>query len=120
MEKVAFHAAKSKHMIVHFCFGMTPDFGGRPFGFSHYLAVRSAWEVLEPEVMVMHFVHEPSGQWWNLARPYLHLHHVRAVEGIYGFPAKHPAHRADIIRLAALIAMGGVYLDTDVLVVKHL
>ena len=48
----------------------------------------------------------------------LQLHRVRAIEGIYGFPAKHPAHRADIVRLAALIAMGGVYLDTDVLVLK--
>ena len=118
MEKVASHAAKSKHMIVHFCFGMTPDFGGRPFGFSHYLAVRSAWEVLKPDVMVMHYVHEPHGQWWELARPFLHLHQVRPVEGIYGFPASHPAHRADIVRLAALIAIGGVYLDTDVLVLK--
>jgi hypothetical protein len=105
-------------MIVHFCFGMTTDFGGRPFGFSHYLAVRSAGEVLEPDVMVMHYVHEPQGQWWELARPFLHLHQVRPVEGIYGFPASHPAHRADIVRLAALIAMGGVYLDTDVLVVR--
>jgi hypothetical protein len=105
-------------MIVHFCFGMTPDFGGRPFGFSHYLAVRSAWEVLEPDVMVMHYVHEPQGQWWELARPLLQLHRVRPVEGIYGFPASHPAHRADIVRLAALIAIGGIYLDTDVLVLK--
>jgi hypothetical protein len=118
MEKCARDVSNSKQMIVHFCFGMTPDFGGRPFGFSHYLAVRSAWEVLEPDVILMHYVHEPQGHWWELARPYLHLHKVRPVAGIYGFPASHPAHRADIIRLAALIAMGGIYLDTDVLVVR--
>lgn len=105
-------------MIVHFCFGMAPDFGGRPFGFSHYLAVRSAWEVLEPDAMVMHFAHEPGGEWWELARPMLQLHRVRPVEGIYGYPASHPAHRADIVRLAALIALGGIYLDTDVLVLR--
>ncbi len=105
-------------MIVHFCFGMAPDFGGRPFGFSHYLAVRSAWEVLEPDAMVMHFAHEPCGEWWELACPMLQLHRVRPVEGIYGYPASHPAHRADIVRLAALIALGGIYLDTDVLVLR--
>lgn len=104
--------------IVHLCFGMTPDFGGRPFGFSHYLAVRSAWEVLRPAAMVMHYCHQPTGEWWERARPMLQLHRVRAIEGIYGFPAKHPAHRSDIVRLAALISMGGVYLDTDVLVLK--
>ena len=48
----------------------------------------------------------------------LQLHRISAIEGIYGFPAKHPAHRADIVRLAALISMGSVYLDTDVLVLK--
>lgn len=104
--------------LIHFCFGMTSDFGGRPFGFSHYLAVRSAWEVLRPVAMVMHYCHQPTGEWWERARPMLQLHRVRAIEGIYGFPAKHPAHRADIVRLAALISMGGVYLDTDVLVLK--
>ena len=109
---------RDKQKIVHFCFGMTPDFGGRPFGFSHYLAVRSAWEVLRPAAMVMHYCHQPTGEWWERARAMLQLHRVRAIEGIYGFPAKHPAHRADIVRLAALISMGGVYLDTDVLVLK--
>lgn len=104
--------------IVHFCFGMTPDFGGRPFSLVHYLSVRSAWEVLKPDVMFMHCAHEPTGEWWELAKPMLQVHRVNPVSGIYGFPAAHPAHRADIIRLAALIAMGGIYLDTDVLVVR--
>lgn len=97
---------------------MTPDFGGRPFSLPHYLSVRSAWEVLKPDVMFMHCAHEPSGEWWELAKPMLHVHRVTPVSGIYGFPAAHPAHRADIVRLAALIAMGGIYLDTDVLVVR--
>jgi len=104
--------------IVHFCFGMTPDFGGRPFGLSHYLAVRSAWEVLRPGIMFLHCAHEPAGPWWELARPLLTVHRVRPVAGIYGFPAAHPAHRADIVRLAALLALGGIYLDLDVLVVR--
>ena len=104
--------------VVHFCFGMAADFGGRPFSLCHYLAIRSAWEVIQPECMILHCAHEPAGEWWELARPYVHVHSVRPVSGIYGFPAAHPAHRADIVRLAALIAMGGIYLDTDVLVVR--
>jgi hypothetical protein len=104
--------------IVHFCFGMTPDFGGRPFSLSHYLSVRSAWEVLKPDCMLMHCVHEPEGEWWELAKPYLHVHKLAPICRIFGFPTAHPAHRADIVRLAALIAMGGIYLDTDVLVVR--
>jgi hypothetical protein len=97
---------------------MTDDFGGRPFSFCHYLAVRSAWEKLKPERMVLHYVHLPSGPWWDLARPMLALHQLPTIEGIYGFPAHHPAHRADIVRLVALLVTGGVYLDTDVLVLR--
>lgn len=97
---------------------MTADFGGRPFSFCHYLAVRSAWERLQPEMMVLHYVHLPSGPWWEMARPMLALHQIPSIEGIYGFPASHPAHRADIVRLVALLVMGGVYLDTDVLVLR--
>lgn len=97
---------------------MSPDFGGRPFSFCHYLAVRSAWERLQPELMVLHYVHLPTGPWWELARPLLALHQLPAIEGIYGFPSNHPAHRADIVRLVALLVMGGVYLDTDVLVLR--
>ena len=104
--------------VVHFCFGMSPDFGGRPFSFCHYLAVRSAWERLQSQQMVLHYVHLPTGPWWELARPMLALHKLPAIEGIYGFPASHPAHRADIVRLVALLVMGGIYLDTDVLVLR--
>lgn len=104
--------------VVHICFGMSPDFGGRPFSFCHYLSVRSAWERLQPERIVLHYVHCPSGPWWDRARPMLTLHQLPAIEGIYGFPASHPAHRADIVRLVALLVMGGVYLDTDVLVLR--
>lgn len=104
--------------LVHFCFGMTPDFGGRPFSLIHYLSIRSAWEILQPECMILHCAYEPTGEWWELAKPMLRVHQVNPVTGIYGFPAAHPAHRADIVRLAALIAMGGIYLDTDVLVVR--
>lgn len=97
---------------------MSPDFGGRPFSFCHYLAVRSAWERLHPDLMVLHYVNLPTGSYWELARPMLALHQLPAIEGIYGFPANHPAHRADIVRLVALLVMGGVYLDTDVLVLR--
>ena len=37
---------------------------------------------------------------------------------IFGNPLIHPAHRADVVRLDALINHGGIYLDCDVLVVR--
>jgi len=46
------------------------------------------------------------------------VHVVPEIGGIFGFPAEHPAHRADVVRLAALLTFGGIYLDLDVLVVR--
>ena len=37
--------------IVHFIFGLKPNFGGKPFSLVHYAAVRSAYLVLRPERM---------------------------------------------------------------------
>lgn len=42
----------------------------------------------------------------------------RDVKSIYGNEVVHFAHKADVLRLEALRDYGGVYLDTDVLVVR--
>ena len=47
--------------IFHFCFGFTPDFGGKPFSLVHYLAVKSAHEVNKPDMMHFYHKYEPTG-----------------------------------------------------------
>ena len=42
----------------------------------------------------------------------------RDVTRIYGNEIEHFAHKADVIRLEVLRDYGGIYLDTDVLVIK--
>jgi hypothetical protein len=102
--------------ILHFCFGLSPDFGGKPWSLVHYACIRSAVERLKPEKAIMHCQYEPSGPWWDLTRPYLNVNKVVAPQEVFGNRLHHFAHRADVLRLTTLIEHGGIYLDCDVFV----
>ena len=99
--------------IFHFVFGMKPDFGGKPFNIVHYLAVKSAAELNRPDKMILHYQYEPTGEWFEKARPFLTLNKVVAPVEIHGNPLLHVAHQADIIRLQVLFEQGGIYIDLD-------
>lgn len=99
---------------IHFCFGLTPDFGGKPFSLVHYLAVRSAAEVNRPSAVRIHFRHRPSGPWWERALEIAEPVPIEAPDEIEGVPVRHHAHRADLVRLQVLAREGGIYLDADV------
>ena len=104
--------------ILHFVFGMAPDFGGKPFSLAHYLSVRSAVELNHPSAAYFHFEYEPSGEWWERAKPLLNLNKINAPERIMGNELHHVAHKADVVRLRMLKETGGVYLDLDTISVK--
>ncbi len=106
--------------IFHFVFGMKPDFGGKPFNMVHYLAVRSAAELNNPDRMYLHYQFEPGGEWFEKARPYLTLNKIAAPLSIHGNPLLHVAHQADIVRLNMLQQHGGIYLDLDTISKKPL
>jgi len=102
--------------ILHYCFGMTSDFGGKPWSLVHYACVRSAVERIAPSQVFIYCEHEPRGPWWRLTREMVTPIRIRAPRSIFGNPVEHPAHRADIVRLEKLIEFGGIYLDADVFV----
>lgn len=96
---------------IHFIFGLEVDFGGKPFRFIHYLAIRSAWEVNRPEEIVVHFLYEPFGRWWEAAKTYVSLRRIHSRIG--SSQPEHFAHKADLLRLEILEREGGIYLDID-------
>ncbi len=104
--------------ILHFCFGMTADFGGKPFGLAHYVSVRSAIEQIKPREVFVYYQYEPDTDWWRQLLPRITAVKIEAPVAIFGNPIAHPAHRADVVRLEKLIERGGIYLDCDVLVQK--
>ncbi len=104
--------------ILHFVFGMAPDFGGKPFSLVHYLSVRSAVSLTNPHAADFHYEYEPPGEWWERAKSFLTLNRVNAPERILGNELKHVAHKADVVRLRMLKQHGGIYLDLDTISVK--
>jgi|LauGreDrversion4_2_1035121.scaffolds.fasta_scaffold43077_3 hypothetical protein len=106
--------------ILHFIFGLSENFGGKPFSFSHYMAIRSAIIVNKPDDVIFHYQYEPSGEYWDLIKGQITLKKTEAPEEIHGNKLFHVAHKADIIRLQALYETGGVYLDIDTISIKPL
>ncbi len=106
--------------ILHFVFGMAPDFGGKPFSLVHYLSVKSAVELNKPASAYFHYQYEPTGEWWEQAKPLLTLNKIEAPGSIMGNQLHHVAHKADVVRLRALKETGGIYMDLDTISVKPL
>ncbi len=104
--------------IVHYIFGMAPDFGGKPWGLMHHVCLMSAVKHIRPDKIYFHYQYEPTGPWWTLSRPYVTLMPMTAPTEVFGNPLPHVAHRAGVTRLRALARWGGIYLDADVLVQK--
>lgn len=104
----------------HFIFGLAADFGGKPFSFIHYLALLTCRVVNNPTKITLYCSHEPTGVWWERAKPLVDLVTVRSPEAVFGNPIIHPAHKADVLRLEILLSQGGVYLDMDVLCLRPL
>ncbi|GAA5917821.1 hypothetical protein JCM6882_004159 [Rhodosporidiobolus microsporus] len=113
---------------LHYVYGLSPTFGGKPFNFIHYLCLTSAFVTLKPEVIYFHYVYEPDTWYWRRfvqemgesKTTRLELVKERDVTEIHGNPVEHFAHKADVLRLEALRDYGGIYLDIDVLVVRDL
>ena len=106
--------------IVHFVF----DVKGPPplCPFFLYLAVRSAIVSMAPDTVLVHYHFQPRGRWWRrlTALPGVRAVFVALPSAIFGQPVNFYAHHSDLIRLHALAKFGGVYLDSDLLVLHGL
>ena len=102
--------------ILHYCFGMSSDGGGKPWSLVHHVCLKSAIERIGPTEVFFYCATEPSGPWWELSRGLVNLQKIEAPREIFGNPVLHYAHRADIVRLENLLSKGGIYLDADVFV----
>lgn len=107
---------------VHYVFGFSNRESDRAFGFMQYLCMTSALDVIQPERVYMHHSHAPTGFYWDqfAMRANASLVMVRHddFKDVFGRSVDHFAHKADIVRLEAVYEHGGVYMDTDVLVIK--
>jgi hypothetical protein len=103
--------------VIHFIFGLLPDFGGKPFNIMHSIAVLSAVEKIKPEQIIFHYSHLPDTAYFELVKSHLTLNKVQVPEYINGRKLTHFAHKADVLRMQLLQKFGGIYLDLDTITV---
>ncbi|CAH1799558.1 unnamed protein product, partial [Owenia fusiformis] len=123
-----FHRDISSEFIHHKVKGsMVPNvvhyiwFGVREFEFFHAVAVYSAYKFLKPEKIVFHGDTIPTGPWWDFVKnktSHLKFHYTGKPTYVYRKKLEHLEHSADIMRLLILQDEGGIYMDTDVIVLK--
>ena len=70
---------------MHFVFGLSEDFGGKPWKLCHYLSVKSAIELNKPEKAYLYYKHKPNGEWFERIENDLDL--VKINEHYYFFEA---------------------------------
>lgn len=106
--------------IYHFIFGLIENFGGKPFSLVHYLAIKSAYDVNNPENIYLYYKYKPSGEWWEKAKEFVQMVEVEPPTEIFGNPLLDFAHQSDILRYEILLKHGGIYLDLDIICLKSL
>lgn len=103
----------------HFCRFKAPSHrGGKPFVYANYLCLYSAIKLHPDAVFNFYYNEEIESPWFDLLKPYLNLIKVEAPTEIFGIPIKRVEHQADIFRMRILLQEGGIYLDTDVFIIK--
>ncbi len=105
---------------IHFVYGMTLDGSDRPFSIVHYLAMKSALDIHQPDSLFLHSGYEPAGPWWDIIAPHVTLQLVEVPTQVHQNPVDRPEHRSDLVRLDVLLEHGGIYLDLDTISVRSL
>lgn len=105
--------------IVHFMYFNGPN--SREFSFLNYLSVRTAYEVQKPDIIYFYYNEEPaSNPNWERIKPYVNMIKVDPPTEYGGVLLRYPQYQADVLRLQKLLIHGGIYLDTDILMLKPL
>lgn len=89
--------------------------------FNQMLSVKSAFTKIKPEVIYFHCENEPTGSWWIYVKENiktLKVVKVKAPETIFNQSIIVPSHKSDVYRLMILQKYGGIYLNSNIIVLK--
>ena len=106
--------------IIHFVWFTGPR--SREFSFLNYLAIRAARDVQKPDKIYLYYNQEiENNPHWDAIKPYVEMVKMDAPSEIGGVSLNDwPQYQADVVRLQKLYEHGGIYLDTDSIMLKPL
>lgn len=104
--------------IIHYIY-----LGGRPIQNYHYRCIQSALLHMPEEYKIyIHCNEEPidNKYWDNLKNnSRVSIKYVECPEYFDGFKLNYIQYKADVLRMNIIYEYGGIYLDTDMLIVKN-
>ena len=89
--------------------------------FYQFLSLKSVSKYMNPDIIYFHCDNEPTGIWWQEAKYSIKMLRIENMEPpteILGNEVTLSGHKSDIARIEILIKHGGIYIDTDVFVIK--
>lgn len=94
----------------------------RPLKSFNYKCINSILRNMPDYQVWIHNDIEPDTDEWRIIKQneYVHIKSIERVKEFDGFPISHVQYEADIIRMNILYEYGGIYLDTDVYMVKNI
>lgn len=105
--------------IIHFIYPVTEK--TRPFSYLNSLAVRMAAKVQQPkQILFWTNAHPETINHWDSIKDLVTLVPTDIPTEFRGSPIRYPQYAADVMRLQILLASGGIYMDTDMLLLKPL
>uniref|UniRef100_A0A2C9KNF3 Alpha-1,4-N-acetylglucosaminyltransferase n=1 Tax=Biomphalaria glabrata TaxID=6526 RepID=A0A2C9KNF3_BIOGL len=98
-------------------------FGDYEFHLRHYVAIVAAQRHVDPIALYIIGDQEPLGIYWSLV-----LRDVPGVRFVYREPPRQMSghqihfvqHKSDLVRLQTLYFNGGIYLDTDMVILRNI
>jgi hypothetical protein len=105
--------------LIHFIW-LTQPFS-RPFSFINALAVLAAARHHPSDKILMWCNEQPrNNPNWHMVKDLFEVRPVEMPSQIGGVPLEHIQYKADVLRLQIMQKLGGIYLDTDSLLLKPL
>ncbi|XP_006824871.1 uncharacterized protein LOC100371385 [Saccoglossus kowalevskii] len=106
--------------IIHYVW-FTPH----EFRYHHFLGVKSVVHIQKADRILFHTDAEPAGQFWweeikRIAGPILEVVHCDQPNEVFGHGVGNIPHKSDISRMQILLQHGGIYLDSDTMIVKNM
>ena len=98
----------------------------RPLPRYTYLSILTIFNQINPVTLYYHCIHNPHGEFWeSLAgssySPRIQVTKVKEPISLFSRPPPSKlAHKSDIVRMDILQTMGGIYLDTDIIILRSL
>ena len=88
-----------------------------------WLSLLSAHKFIQPDKIIVHAAKGPiEGCWWNRSQALINETNYLPVnlvpEQVNTFNVTQPAHKADFLRMIIVYELGGIYMDTDAMLMK--